>query len=105
MSYADHRREQANEEVNTGRVDFGWEEEQCDLLHSGFLERCTGDDTKSVLFLSIWFTAGIYKLKLLDRQNDERCFVNVGSLENLFQNLNAMLASNQLEWMPNPSGR
>lgn len=100
MSYGEHRKLQTEQEVNAAGTDFGWEEEQCDLLHSGFLERCTGDDTKSVLFLSVWFTGGIYKCKLMDRQNHERCFINVGSLENLFQNLNAMLLSNELEWMP-----
>ena len=105
MSYAEHRKEQAHSDVNARGVDFGWEEEQCDLLHSGFLERVSGDDTKSVLFLSIWFTAGIYKCKLLDRQNHERCFINVGSLENLFQNVNAMLTSNELEWMPDEGRR
>jgi len=105
MSYAEHRKEQAHQDVNAGGADHSWEEEQCDLLHSGFLERVSGDDQKSVLFLSIWFTSGIYKCKLLDRQNHERCFLNVGSLENLFQNLNAAIASNELEWLPEQGTR
>jgi len=98
MSYGEHRQARVDSETNQDVVDHSWEQERCGLLHSGFLERCSGDDSKSVIFLSIWYTKGMYRCKLLDRQNREKTFVDVGTLENLFETLNRMMMDCELEW-------
>ena len=105
VSYDEQRKRNEENDVSQNRHDFGWEEEQCPLLHSGFLQPCTGDDSKSVLFLSIWCTSGSYKCKLLDRQRDEKCFISVGTLGQAFTKLEAALRDDTLDWTPERRSR
>lgn len=100
MSYAEQRERRQKEDANVSKHDFGWEEEQLPMLHSGFLERCKGDDSKSAFFLSIFFANGEYRCRLQDRQADEKAFIRVTSLRGLFEQLEAALSADDVEWTP-----
>lgn len=105
MSYADKRKERAESETNTSRFDFSWEERETPLLHSGFTEPCSGDETKSVLFISIWFANGSYRCRIQDRQADEKAFFELGTLQSCFTTIEAHLNKGSLDWTPDRAAR
>ena len=100
MSYAESRKARQESDVNVGRHDFDWEEQQCPTLHSGFLEPCSGNADKSALFLSIWFSNGSYRVRLQDRSSDEKCFADIGTLKSAFEKIEELLNTGSLDWSP-----
>lgn len=100
MSYADQRAQRLERDANQSLHDFDWEVKNVPLLHSGFLEPCKRDESKSTLFVSIWFSGGNYRLRIQDRELNEKAFLVVGTLCDAFANLEHALRENLLEWTP-----
>ncbi len=105
MSYVEQKKKRQEESVNVGRFDFGWEVEHLPTLHSGFLEPCAGDESKSTLFLSLWFSNGSYRFRLQDRSSDEKAFGECGTLAEAFSTIEEKLNAGTLDWSPDKRGR
>lgn len=100
MDYAELRKQRQDKDASTDRFDHSWEQAHCPVLHSGFLECLNGDESKSALFLSLWYSNGAYRVRLEDRQAEEKAFLEVGGLEELFERLDGVLRSTGLDWSP-----
>lgn len=105
MSYAQLRKEQEERSQNHDRVDHTWEEQNCDVLHSGFIQPSPRDEAKSTLFLSLWFTQGHYQCKILDRSTDEKTFTRIESLGTIWTELDEALKAGTLDWTPDVRSR
>lgn len=95
-------------ETTQDRLDFKEEKEHYPLLHSGFVEPTTADENVSAHFLSIWFANGSYRCKLLDREGQEKAFLNAGRLVDVFAKLEEGLRDLSLDWQrdePRRNGR
>jgi len=96
MSYAEKRKERIEAEQNQDVLDYNWEEQSTQLLHSGFIEPTTQDPTKSTLSLHVYFDSGRYWCRLEDREAGEQAFTTVLGLQNLFEELEKMLQTDML---------
>lgn len=105
MSYAEKRKEREEGSVNLSRHAFDWEQERTPLLHDGFQEACTGNPSKGVLFVSFWFANGSYRCRIQDRQADEKAFLDVGTLDGVWERLEKALAADELDWSPDHVSR
>jgi len=100
VDYAELRKQQSEHNQNHDSSDFTWEIEHCPFLHDGFISPCPVDETKSSLFVSLWFTQGHYQCKILDRSHDERAFAKIESLGSCFEEIETALATGMLDWSP-----
>lgn len=105
MSFTQRRRVQRESQNTDNRHTFLWEEGQCPMLHGGFKEPCSQNPNRSVLFVSLWFAQGEYQAKILDRENHEKCFLTVGTLEHAFTTIEAALKDNTLSWLPDTQSK
>ena len=104
MNVQDRRRDRQSQDSNLDKYEFNQERETIPNLHSGFIEECTKQPGKSAFFLSIWFSQGQYKGCLLDRQSEEKAFVNIGELFEVLAVLENALENDSLEWIPAQAG-
>jgi len=100
MDVAKAREARKKQEGNLDRHDFAEEKEHLPLLHSGFVECCTHDPSKSAFFVQIWFQNGEYRGCLLDREAEEKAFCNFGELMDTFSKLQDGLDKLTLDWVP-----
>lgn len=105
MSYTEQRDARKSSEVNNTRHEFEWELEHVPLLHSGFMEPTPNRPEYGILFLSIWFANGSYRIRLQDRGNDEKAFLDCGTLDGVFQLLEQHLIAGTLDWTPDRASR
>lgn len=99
MDYAEYRKLAAARAVNEDKHDFSWELEHIPTVHSGFLQSLNGDDSKSVLRLTYYYSKGSYHCLLLDRSAREKAFINVGTLGEGLAIVEEAMKNNTLEWM------
>ena len=92
-------------EQNGERYDFEMEKEHLPLVHSGFTEATTDDLNVSSFFVSIWYSNGAYRLKLLDREAKEKAFLITGTLVDCLDKLERALSSGDLDWVPDEPRR
>lgn len=100
MDVKQAREARKKKEGNFDRHNFEEEKEHLPLLHSGFIETCSNDPTKSAFFLTIWFANGSYRGCLLDREAGEKAFVDFGELMDTFAKLQTGLDTLTLDWQP-----
>jgi len=105
VSYEEFRKAQREFDQNHDGLDHSWAEKECPLLHSGFISPCPADESKSSLFVSVWFTSGHYQVKILDRSSDEKAFARIENLETLFVELEKALREDLLDWTPDVRSR
>lgn len=98
MDVQQAREARKKQEVSDDRYDFAEEKEHYPLLHSGFIEVCSQDLSKSAFFLSIWFANGSYRGILLDREGHEKAFFDAGRLVDVFAFLQEGLDKLTLDW-------
>jgi len=100
MSVQDARRERQSSGITQDRYEFHEEKKSIPLTHSGFIEECVSKPGKSAFFLSIWFTNGMYKGCILDRESNEKAFFDIGELMDVLGRLEQHLEQGTLEWLP-----
>ena len=100
MDFLEAREAQQNSEVNEDSVEHLWEKDNVPTIHSGFTTTCLNDPNWNVLFLSLWYANGSYVVRLQDRENKMRAFVEVESLDKLFQVLDLKIKSGRIPWKP-----
>ena len=99
MSVQESRAARKQQGARLDRFEFAAEKKELPNLHSGFTEESTKQPGKSAFFLSIWFTDGQYKCCLMDRESNEKCFVDVGELCTTFHVLEEGLCNETLGWI------
>lgn len=105
MSYSQLRESRQKDDANCDRFDFSWELESIPLLHSGMTETCRNNPAKSVLGLSIFFANGSYRVRIEDRQEDEKAFLELGNLREAWITIEAAIQENRLDWTPDSRRR
>lgn len=105
MGYLDERQKARDLSATGGREDHSWEEEKIPLLHSGFLETTTHGDPKSVLSVQFFYSHGRYRVRIIDRQNNEQAFLDVYTIVGCFEKIEIALGGDALDWVPMKSGR
>ena len=100
MDFLDTRAAQKNSEVNEDVETYQWEKDNVPTIHSGFSQACIHDPNWNILFLSMWFANGTYVVRLQDRENKERCFVEMETLDKMFQVIDLKMKSGRLNWKP-----
>lgn len=100
MDFLEAREAQKSSEVNHDSEVYQWEKDNVATLHSGFTTSCIHDPNWNVLFLSMWFANGCYMVRLQDRENKERCFVEMETIDKLFQVLDLKMKTGRLPWRP-----
>ena len=98
MSVQDARANRKNLGTNVDRFEFLLEKQEMPNLHSGFTEESTRQPGKSAFFLSFWFNNGQYKCCLMDRESNEKCFLDVGEITTMLTSLEAGLVNDTLDW-------
>lgn len=98
MSYVKIKEARKAGETNEALVDFGWEVERVPLLHSGFIEATTHDETKSILAIQIYFQNGTYRARVQDREDNIHAFINGSNLESLLDVIEEALRVGSLDW-------
>jgi len=99
MSVQEDREKRKRQGANLDRYEFKLEKQEIPSLHSGFTENCSKLQNKSAFFLSVWYTGGQYKCCLLDREANEKCFVDIGEITTLLTTLEDGLVNNTLDWI------
>jgi len=99
MSVQESRKNRKEHGINNDRFGFQLERQEMPNLHSGFTEECSKLNGKSAFFLSVWFTGGQYKCCLLDRESNEKCFMDVGEITTMLTSLEKGLVDDTLEWI------
>lgn len=105
MSYAERRKRSEDNDQSHYRHDFGWEEQQLPVLHSGFTEPVSKHPEKSRLFVSLFFANGSYRARIQDRETDEKAFLDVGTLREFLDKVESALANDALDWTPDRQSR
>lgn len=100
MDVQQAREARKKSEATVDKHDFKDEKEHYPHLHSGFIELCTQNTSKSAFFLSIWFANGSYRGVLLDREGQEKAFFDSGRLVDVFAFLEEGLDKLTLDWQP-----
>lgn len=99
MSVQEARHNRKNLGSNLDRFEFALEKQEIPNLHSGFIEESTKQPGKSAFFLSVWFSNGQYKCCLMDRESNEKCFLDVGEITTMLTSLEDGLANQTLDWI------
>ena len=99
MSVQESRKNRKEHGANNDRFQFQVERKEIPNLHSGFIEESTHHPGKSAFFLSVWFSNGQYKCCLMDRQSNEKCFMDIGEITTLLTTLEDALVQDTLDWM------
>lgn len=105
MTYAEQRDARRSADANFSKHDFSWEEEHCPSLHSGLMEPLPNRPGYGALFVSLWVSNGSYRVRIQDRSVDEKAFLDVGTLENVFSKIDEALLGDSLDWTPDKVAR
>lgn len=105
MGFSERKAEQQKNLLSNDRFDFAWERNIVPTVQEGFEEACAGDPNKSVLMITVYFAHGQYQAKILDRQNDEKAFLPLGTLKDCWETIERALVDNSLVWTPDRYAR
>jgi len=105
MSFLARREAARQNDQNVSRHDFSWEEQNVPLLHSGFTEPNPHRSEYGILYLSVWFKDGGYRIRLQDRSSDEKAFLEVGTLGALFSEIEHALDTESMSWSADRASR
>lgn len=105
MSYAELRKRLHEDSRNHDRHDHSWEETTVPNLHSGFIEACPNKPGTTQLTVTLFYHDGSYQARILDRANDEKGFVELGTLAQALERLEEALVTDRVRWRPDSASR